>query len=36
MATKNPWIEHVKKTQKKYPELPLRDILKVAKRTYNK
>jgi len=34
--TKNPWIEHVKKIQKKYPSKSFKEILVIAKKTYKK
>lgn len=30
------WLEHVKKTMKKFPGLKLKDVLKKAKTTYKK
>ena len=32
----NIWLQHVKATQKKYPKLLLKEILKIASRTYKK
>lgn len=32
----NKWLEHVKKVQRQYPNLPLRVILKIAKKSYRK
>jgi hypothetical protein len=36
MKAKNPWLIHVKATQKKHPKLKLADVLKMAKKTYKK
>jgi hypothetical protein len=36
MKTKNPWIIHVKKVKKENPKLALKEILKIAKRSYKK
>lgn len=33
---KNTWIQHVKATMKKYPNLTLKQILPIAKKTYKK
>lgn len=32
----NPWLEHVKKIQKKHPNLPYKEILMKAKESYKK
>lgn len=32
----NPWMQHVKQIRKQYPELTLKEQLKIAKRTYKK
>ena len=32
----NPWIEHVKKVKKANPTLQLKDVLKLAKKSYHK
>ena len=31
---KNKWLSHVKATMKKHKGMPLKDVLKIAKRTY--
>lgn len=32
----NPWLEHVKKVRKKHTGVALKDILKIAKKSYTK
>lgn len=32
----NPWIEHVKKTKKKNPDMKFKDVLKEASKTWKK
>lgn len=32
----NPWLAHVKKTMKEYPNKKFKDILTMAKKTYKK
>lgn len=34
MTSKNKWIVHLKAVRKQYPELPLREVMKKAKRSY--
>lgn len=37
MAKKiNPWLVHVKKIKAKHPKLKLKEVLKVAKKSYKK
>ncbi len=36
MKSKNAWIEHIKATKKKHPNLPLKEIIKLAKKSYKK
>jgi len=36
MKKENPWIVHVKMWIKKYPNKPLKEILKLAKSNYTK
>jgi hypothetical protein len=33
---KNKWLIHVKATIRKHPNKPLKDVLKIAKRTYHR
>jgi hypothetical protein len=32
----NPWIEHVKKVKKAHPNLALKEVLKLASKSYKK
>jgi len=32
----NKWLEHVKNTQKKHPNMKYKDVLKEAKKSYKK
>jgi hypothetical protein len=32
----NPWLTHVKKTMKEYPDKDFKDILVIAKKSYKK
>ncbi len=34
--SKNPWIEHVKETKKKFPDKKFKDVLKEASKTWKK
>jgi hypothetical protein len=36
MAGKNPWLVHVKATVKKHPGMPLKSVLKIAKKSWVK
>jgi hypothetical protein len=36
MASKNPWIDHVKKTKKENPKLKFKEVLKEAAKTWKK
>jgi len=36
MASTNPWIQHVKDVKKKNPALSLKDVLKLASKSYKK
>jgi len=36
LKMKNKWLSHVKKTMKLYPDLPLSDVLKIAKTSYRR
>ena len=36
MAKENPWLVHVKKTQKENPGKAFKDVLKIASKTFKK
>lgn len=36
MAKKNPWLDHVKDTEKKNKDKTLKEILKIASKSYKK